>query len=122
MGVNDIYAKTRLNYGCSVMSFDNLDTVFVIWCVFLYVVDFVLNKDSFYTVTLQSRFFIFNSMQGSFWVWAQPVKDNITMLRRLSLAEPILRMIPEYVSLINRLWTNGLGLIDIAMNRYICIL
>ena len=33
--------------------------------------------------------------QVSFWVWAQPMREGITMQRPLSLAEPIARMIPD---------------------------
>ena len=32
-------------------------------------------------------------MQGSFRVWTQPVKDDVTLYRRLSLAETILGMV-----------------------------
>ena len=32
--------------------------------------------------------------QGSFWVWAQPMKD-VTMLRCFLLVKPIHRMIPD---------------------------
>ena len=31
--------------------------------------------------------------QGWFWVWAQPVRDDVTMSQHLSLAEPIPRII-----------------------------
>ena len=34
------------------------------------------------------------TIQGTFWAWAHPIKDNVTLLRRLSLAAPIPRMIP----------------------------
>ena len=36
-----------------------------------------------------------HTMQGSSWVWAQPMGGGVTMLRILSLAEYIPRMIPE---------------------------
>ena len=32
---------------------------------------------------------------NSFWVWAKPMKDDVTLLRSLSLVEPIPRMISE---------------------------
>ena len=34
-------------------------------------------------------------VQGSFWVWAQPMRGDITMQRPLSLAEPMLRIVPD---------------------------
>ena len=33
--------------------------------------------------------------QGSICIWAQPMKDDVTVQRRLSLAGPIHRMIPD---------------------------
>ena len=35
-------------------------------------------------------------IQGLLWVWAQPMRDDVTRQRRLSVAEPILTMIPVY--------------------------
>ena len=32
-------------------------------------------------------------LQEPFWVRAQPMRDDVTLLRRLSLAKPILRII-----------------------------
>ena len=34
------------------------------------------------------------SQQESIWVWTQPMRDDVTLQRRLSEAEPIPRMIP----------------------------
>ena len=34
--------------------------------------------------------------RGSFGVWAQPMRKDVTMYRRISLVVPIPRMIPEY--------------------------
>ena len=34
------------------------------------------------------------SVYSSFWVWAQPMRDKVTMSHRLSLDEPIPKMIP----------------------------
>ena len=36
--------------------------------------------------------------QGSFWVWAQPMRDDVTLKRCFSLAKPIPRMVHEDVS------------------------
>ena len=33
-----------------------------------------------------------NSNQGLFWIWAQPMRDDVTMQRSLSLAKPMHRM------------------------------
>ena len=38
-----------------------------------------------------------NRKQRSFWVWAQPMRYDVTMQRRLSLAKSIPRMIPAKV-------------------------
>ena len=35
-------------------------------------------------------------MQGSFCIWAQPMRDNVTMQRRLALAGRIHKMISGY--------------------------
>ena len=35
--------------------------------------------------------------QGSYWVWTQPMRDDVTLWRRLSLAEPIPRRIPVFI-------------------------
>ena len=34
-------------------------------------------------------------MHGSFWVWAQPMRGDVT-LQRLSMAEPTPKMIPAH--------------------------
>ena len=38
--------------------------------------------------------YICGPQQGSFWVWAQPMRDDITMLCGLSLSVPIPRLTP----------------------------
>ena len=38
--------------------------------------------------------------QGSFGIWAQSMRDDVTMLRRFSLAESISKMIPENLTLV----------------------
>ena len=47
-----------------------------------------------FTDKLICRPVYFSLIQGTFWVWGQPVKGSFTLQRRLSLAEPIPRMIP----------------------------
>ena len=36
-------------------------------------------------------------VQGSFWVWPQPMRDGVTLYCGLLLAQPITRMSPLYV-------------------------
>ena len=40
---------------------------------------------------------ILGGLRDSIWVWSQPMRDDITMQRRLSLAEPMPTMIPAIV-------------------------
>ena len=37
----------------------------------------------------------FMKPQESFWVWLQPMRDDVTMSRRLPMADAISRIIPE---------------------------
>ena len=60
--------------------------------------DIVSSKPSVVTIPVHSLlilYFFRNSQQGSIWVWAQPMRDTVTLSRHLSLAEPIPRMISE---------------------------
>ena len=41
-------------------------------------------------------------MQGSFWVWAQPMRGDVTLWGCLSLVESICRMIPAMLNLIKK--------------------
>ena len=72
---------------------------------------YYLSMSYFFDSTACVFFFFKCRMQGSFWAWAEPMTDNATMLRRLSLAEPIFRIIPgiSKISFVTRLLCYRLG-------------
>ena len=65
------------------------------WFLVFHEVGFQLLVPSQYWETMENvNAFLCFLKQGWFWVRAEPMRDNVTKWRRLSLAEPIPRIIP----------------------------
>ena len=56
-------------------------------------------------------------MQGPFWVWSQPMRDDVSMWHHLSLAEPLHRIIPGMCA-----WNVGLIYINMWPLSFVGVL